>query len=132
MAKIAKLEDYYLDLSVYYEFVQVVGTSGKLYSRNYNATRGSYDYDNYPVVATKECNNQKTLCITVNDQMPYKLHVYMTKGTCKGDIDHKEYFTNRNDMIKRYIQLYDPKLNAYRPTAWELQGNNEYTRLAGY
>lgn len=126
------MEEFFMELnSKKYNFVQVVGLSGKLYTRNYGAVSGNYDYDAYPVVRAEERYNN-TLCVMVNDMMPYKLHIYITSGSNKGNIDRKEYFYNRESMDRRYNQLYKPHLYGYNPTAWELGADGEYTRILGY
>ena len=126
------MEEFFMKLnSKKYNFVQVVGLSGKLYTRNYGAVSGNYDYDVYPVVRAEERYNN-TLCVMVNDMMPYKLHIYITSGSNKGNIDRKEYFYNRESMDRRYNQLYKPHLYGYNPTAWELGADGEYTRILGY
>ena len=57
----------------------------------------------------------------------YKLRIYKKNGT----LDHEETFPQKEDMDKRYRELFVYKNYSLNPTAWELLGNKWY-RIMGY
>lgn len=129
------LRDFYnsllLNRGKQYDFVQVVGLSGKLYSRNYHHVMGNHNYDGYKVVRYDiMCNS--TLRIIINDLVAYKLRTYVLTGPNKGNLKNEEFFADKNAMDKRARELFNSALYGYNATAWELGADGEYTRLLGY
>ncbi len=63
---------------------------------------------------------------------PYKLRIYVKSGIHKGDLKRQEYFSNLNDLDRRYREL-NPKFVDYalNPTAWQMI-NGEWLRILGY
>lgn len=126
------LRDYYSNLSTnQYNFVQVIGLSGKLYSRNYHHVMGNHNYDGYKVVQ-HDVMRDDTLRIIINDLVAYKLRTYVLTGPNKGNLKNEEFFADKNAMDKRARELFNPALYGYNATAWELGAEGEYTRLLGY
>ena len=61
----------------------------------------------------------------------YKLRIYNTFGVNKGNLDHEEIFDTKEEMDKRYDEVFRKKLYALNPTAWEFV-NDKWKRLGGY
>lgn len=69
----------------------------------------------------------------------YKLRIYKTAGADKGNLDHEETFSTREEMETRYdecVEIVRGKLKqyecyAYFPTAWE-NVDGEWKRLEGF
>ena len=61
----------------------------------------------------------------------YKLRIYKLTGIDKGNLDHEEMFDTKEQMDKRYDELFKRKLYSLNPTAWE-QIDGEWKRLEGY
>lgn len=61
----------------------------------------------------------------------YKLRIYKLSGVDKGNLDHEELFDTKNQMDKRYDELFQRDLYGLNQTAWE-QIDNEWKRLEGY
>lgn len=61
----------------------------------------------------------------------YKLRIYKLFGVDKGNLDHEEMFNTREQMDKRYNELFKKDLYGLNPTACE-QIDNEWKRLEGY
>lgn len=69
----------------------------------------------------------------------YKLRIYKLSGVDKGNFDHEEFFSTREEMEARYkecVEIVRGKLkqyecHAYFPTAWE-KTNEEWERLEGF
>lgn len=61
----------------------------------------------------------------------YKLRVYKLSGLDKGNLDHEEFFDNKEQMDKRYGELFKRELYSLNPTAWEFC-DREWKRLMGY
>lgn len=61
----------------------------------------------------------------------YKLRIYKLSGIDKGNLDHEEFFNTKEQMDKRYDELFKKDLYGLNPTAWE-QIDNEWKRLDGY
>ena len=57
----------------------------------------------------------------------YKLRIY--KHT--GDLDHEEVFNTKEQMDKRYDELFRYDLFSLNPTAWKFN-NNMWERIFGY
>jgi hypothetical protein len=52
-------------------------------------------------------------------------------GVDKGNLDHEELFDTKEQMDKRYDELFKKDLYGLNPTAWE-QKNGEWKRLEEY
>ena len=61
----------------------------------------------------------------------YKLRIYKLSGVDKGNLDHEEMFDTKEQMDKRYDELFKRELYILNPTAWK-QNNNGWKRLEGY
>ena len=61
----------------------------------------------------------------------YKLRIYKLSGTNKGNLDHEEFFETKEDMNKRYNELFVYSNYSFNPTAWEMTENG-WERLEGY
>lgn len=61
----------------------------------------------------------------------YKLRIYKLSGVDKGNLDHEEFFDTKEQMNKRYAELFQSELYGLNPTALE-QTDNEWKRLEGY
>lgn len=59
----------------------------------------------------------------------YKLRFYKLSGHDKGNLDHEEYFCTREEMEKRYAQVFKYDLWALNPTGWEKCDNGSYKRV---
>lgn len=49
----------------------------------------------------------------------YKLRIYKLSGADKGNLDHEELFNTKEQMDKRYDELFKKDLYGLNPTAWE-------------
>ena len=54
-----------------------------------------------------------------NNKM-YKLRIYKKSGDDRGNLDHEEMFDTKEEMNKRYDELFDVESYSLNPTAWEL------------
>lgn len=63
--------------------------------------------------------------------MNYKLRIYKTIGTDKGNLDREEFFTTRKAMDHRYSDLFVYEHYGLNPTAWKLT-NGRWERIFGY
>lgn len=61
----------------------------------------------------------------------YKLRIYKLSGINKGNLDHEEMFDTKEQMDKRYYELFQRELYSLNPTAWK-QKNCGWKRLEGY
>lgn len=61
----------------------------------------------------------------------YKLRIYKLSGVGKGNLDHEELFDVKEQMNKRYDELFKKELYSLNPTAWK-QVDGEWKRLEGY
>lgn len=61
----------------------------------------------------------------------YKLRIYKLPDVDKGNLDHEEMFNTKEQMDKRYNELFKKDLYGLNPTAWE-QKNGEWKRLEEY
>lgn len=61
----------------------------------------------------------------------YKLRIYKLSGVGKGNLDHEEIFDTKEQMAKRYDELFKSDLYSLNPTAWK-QVNSEWKRLEEY
>ena len=61
----------------------------------------------------------------------YKLRIYKLSGANKGSLDHEEFFDTKEQMDKRYEELFNRNLYSLNPTVWE-QIDGEWKRLEEY
>ncbi len=61
----------------------------------------------------------------------YKLRIYKLSGIDKGNLDREELFDTKDQMDKRYTELFNGELYSLNPTAWEFC-DEEWKRLEGY
>lgn len=61
----------------------------------------------------------------------YKLRIYKLSGANKGNLDHEEFFDTKEQMDKRYEELFKKDLYSLNPTVWE-QIDGEWKRLEEY
>lgn len=61
----------------------------------------------------------------------YKLRIYKLKGADRGNLDHEEIFSTREEMETRYDELFVYENYSLNPTAWENVGG-EWKRLEGF
>ena len=61
----------------------------------------------------------------------YKLRIYKLFGLDKGNLDYEEFFDTKEQMDKRYDELFKKDLYGLNPTEWELI-DGEWKRLEGY
>lgn len=67
---------------------------------------------------------KRMIYIKPEGEVCYKLRVYKQTGFDKGNLDHEEVFTTREEMETRYNELFNLKAFALNPTAWELKNEN--------
>lgn len=60
----------------------------------------------------------------------YKLRIYKVSGPDKGNLDHEELFSARQELEQRYDELFVPSLLALNPTAWK-KVNGKWERIFG-
>lgn len=61
----------------------------------------------------------------------YKLRIYKLSGLDKGNLDYEELFDTKEQMDKRYDELFKRELYSLNPTALE-QIDDGWKRLEGY
>lgn len=61
----------------------------------------------------------------------FKLRIYKRLGVDKGNTDHEEFFSTKEEMDKRYKELFVRNDYALNPTAWE-RHIEDWTRIEGY
>lgn len=61
----------------------------------------------------------------------YKLRIYKLSGLDKGNLDHEELSDTKEQMDKRYDELFKRELYSLNPTALE-QIDDGWKRLEGY
>lgn len=61
----------------------------------------------------------------------FKLRIYKLSGVNKGNLDHEEFFDTKEQMDKRYNELFQRDLYSLNPTAWK-HANGEWKRLEEY
>lgn len=62
----------------------------------------------------------------------YKLRIYKLSGVDKGNLDHEEFFDTKEQMDKRYDELFKMELYSLNPTAWKQIDENRWCRLEKY
>lgn len=61
----------------------------------------------------------------------YKLRIYDLIGTDRGNLNHEELFDTKEQMDKKYDELFKMELYSLNPTAWE-KIDGGWKRLEGY
>lgn len=61
----------------------------------------------------------------------YKLRIYKSSGSDKGNLDHEEFFSKREEMETRYDELFVYENYSLNPTALE-NVDGEWKRLEGF
>lgn len=61
----------------------------------------------------------------------YKLRIYKLLGADKGNHDHEEFFSTREEMETRYNELFVYENYSLNPTAWK-NVDGEWKRLEGF
>ena len=61
----------------------------------------------------------------------YKLRIYKLSGVDKGNLDHEEFFSTREEMETRHNELFVYENYSLNPTAWE-NVDGEWKRLEGF
>ena len=61
----------------------------------------------------------------------YKLRFYKLSGVDKGKIDHEEFFETKEEMHKRYKEVFVYDRFSLNPTAWK-RTENGWERMFGY
>ena len=61
----------------------------------------------------------------------YKLRIYKLSGSDKGNLDHEEFFSKKEEMETRYDELFVYENYSLNPTAWE-NVDEEWERLKGF
>ena len=61
----------------------------------------------------------------------YKLRIYKLLGADKGNLDHEEIFSTREEMETRYDELFVYENYSLNPTVWE-NVDEEWKRLEGF
>lgn len=74
---------------------------------------------------------KRMIYIVPEGEVCCKLIVYKQIGFDRGNLDHEELFTSKEEMDMRYKELFNPKVFALNPTAWELKNGN-WERILGY
>ena len=81
--------------------------------------------------ASKALRNLLSTIESKSINKAFKLRVYKKFGVDKGNTDHEEFFLTREEMDKRYKELFIRKEYALNPTAWE-RHVEDWTRIEGY
>ena len=66
-----------------------------------------------------------------NLKCDFKLRIYKLSGADKGNIDHEEFFSTREEIEARYNELFMYENYSLNPTAWE-NVDGEWKRLEGF
>lgn len=74
---------------------------------------------------------KRMIYIVPEGEACYKLRVYKQTGFDRGNLDHEELFASKEKMDTRYNELFNSRVFALNPTAWELKNGN-WERLLGY
>ena len=61
----------------------------------------------------------------------YKLRIYKLSGADRGNLDHEEFFSKREEMETRYNELFVYENYSLNPTAWK-NVYGEWKRLEGF
>lgn len=61
----------------------------------------------------------------------YKIRFYYLTGVNKGNLKYEEFFNTKEELKKRYEEVFEYNLFSLNPTMWELK-NNEWFRIMNY
>ena len=61
-----------------------------------------------------------------------RVRVFELSGVDKRNLDDEELFDTKNQMDKRYDELFKKELYSLNPTAWKQIDENRWCRLEGY
>ena len=81
--------------------------------------------------ASKALRNLLSTIESKSVDKTFKLRIYKKIGTDKGNTDHEEFFLTKEEMNKRYKELFIRNEYALNPTAWE-RHVEDWTRIEGY
>lgn len=81
--------------------------------------------------ASKALRNLLSTIESKSVDKAFKLRIYKKFGTDKGNTDHEEFFSTKEEMDKRYKELFVRNDYALNPTAWE-RHVEDWTRIEGY
>lgn len=76
-------------------------------------------------------NVELALVEEVEMKFGYKLRVYHISGNNKGNLKEECFFQTKEQMDKKYNELFRYDLYSLNPTAWEWK-EQEWCRMAGY
>ena len=86
------------------------------------------------IIADQASKALKDLLLTTESEAvskKFKLRIYKKLGADKGNTDHEEFFSTREEMDKRYKALFIYNDYALNPTAWE-RNVGDWTRIESY
>lgn len=86
------------------------------------------------IITDQESKALRILLSTIESKSvnkAFKLRVYKKFGVDKGNTDHEEFFLTKEEMDKRYKELFIRNEYALNPTAWE-RHVEDWTRIEGY
>lgn len=81
--------------------------------------------------ASKALRNLLSTIESKSVDKTFKLRIYKKFGTDKGNTDHEEFFLTKEEMDKRYEELFVRNDYALNPTAWK-RHVEDWTRIEGY
>lgn len=81
--------------------------------------------------ASKALRNLLSTIESKSVDKAFKLRIYKKFGTDKGNTDHEEFFSTKEEMDKRYKELFVRNDYALNPTAWE-RHVEDWTRIESY
>lgn len=81
--------------------------------------------------ASKALRNLLSTIESKSVDKTFKLRIYKKFGTDKGNTDHEEFFSTKEEMDKRYKELFCLNDYALNPTAWK-RHVDDWTRIEGY
>lgn len=86
------------------------------------------------IITDQESKALRILLSTIESKSvnkAFKLRVYKKFGVDKGNTDHEEFFLTKEEMDKRYKELFVHNDYALNPTAWK-RHVEDWTRIEGY
>lgn len=86
------------------------------------------------IITDQESKALRILLSTIESKSvnkAFKLRVYKKFGVNKGNTDHEEFFLTKEEMDKRYKELFVHNDYALNPTAWK-RHVEDWTRIEGY
>lgn len=81
--------------------------------------------------ASKALRNLLSTIESKSVDKTFKLKIYKKFGTDKGNTDHEEFFLTKEEMDKRYKELFVRNDYVLNPTAWK-RHVEDWTRIEGY